>query len=157
MRRILIAECKQEISSFNPVASRLSDFRVAGPKALFALHRGVMSEVAGALSVFEAHSDLELVPGCGIVSITSGGLTTAEAWQHLADQFLSAVRAAGPLDAVYFSLHGAMAADGQLDPEGYLLTETRKIVGETIPLVASFDLHGIITDQCLAACDAIST
>ena len=33
------------------------------------------------------------------------------------------------VDAVYFSLHGAMGADGELDPEGWLLQETRAIAG----------------------------
>jgi len=43
-------------------------------------------------------------------------------------------------------------SDGQeqeLDPEGFLLAETRKILGEDIPIVVSLDLHGILTDRML--------
>ena len=48
-----------------------------------------------------------------------------------------------------------MAAENEDDPEGYLLAEARKILGERIPLVASFDLHGILTDRMLEHADAI--
>lgn len=52
-------------------------------------------------------------------------------------------------------MHGAMASQAEGDPEGYLLSEARKILGEEIPIVVSLDLHGILTDQMLAASDAL--
>ena len=60
------------------------------------------------------------------------------------------------IDGVYFSLHGAMGAEGELDPEGYLLTQTRKIVGNDIPIVISLDLHGILTDRMLRQIDGVA-
>ena len=154
MKRILIAECKQEVSSFNPVASGYASFDVAWGTAVPARHRGVWSEVAGALEVFEAH-DIELLPAYSAVQRTSGGLLTAAGWSRLSGEFLGSLRAAPPVDGVYFALHGAMSADGEDDPEGFLLAEARKILGEQIPIVASFDLHGILTDRILTHCDAI--
>lgn len=155
MRRILIAECKQEVSSFNPVASRYDDFDVAWGAAVLARHRGVWSEIAGALEVFEARDDLELLPAYSATSRTSGGQLAAEDWSRIAAELLQTLREATDVDAVYFSLHGAMSAQGEDDPEGFLLAETRKIVGRQIPIVASFDLHGILTDRMLQHCDAI--
>jgi len=38
------------------------------------------------------------------------------------------------VDGVYFSLHGAMAAANEDDPEGFLLQEARKILGRRVPL-----------------------
>jgi len=58
------------------------------------------------------------------------------------------------VDGVYFSLHGAMATESEGDPEGYLLAETRKILGEQVPIVISLDLHGILTDRMLEQSDA---
>ena len=52
-------------------------------------------------------------------------------------------------------MHGAMASEDELDPEGYLLAETRKILGEDIPIVVSLDLHGILTDRMVEHSDAI--
>src|SRR5205085_5468865 len=76
-------------------------------------------------------------------------------FRRLADELLSALRAAPPVDAAYFSLHGAMGAVGEDDPEGYLLTEARKFLGKRLPLVVSLDLHGILTDRMLEQADAI--
>ena len=36
-----------------------------------------------------------------------------------------------------------------LDPEGYLLEEARKILGNDVPIVISMDLHGILTAKML--------
>jgi microcystin degradation protein MlrC len=65
-------------------------------------------------------------------------------------------QAATGVEGMYFSMHGAMAADGELDPEGYLLTETRKILGPDKPLVISLDLHGIMTDRMLSQIDGVA-
>ena len=156
MKRILIAECQQEIASFNPILSDLDSFRLSKSDELFAEHHGVRSAVSGALKVFGERKDIEPVAGFGACSVTSGGLTTAEAWAHISKNFLDSVRSAGKLDGIYFCLHGAMGAVGELDPEGFLLAETRKIVGEEIPIVASFDLHGVITDKMLRHANAIT-
>jgi microcystin degradation protein MlrC len=47
-----------------------------------------------------------------------------------------------------------MAADNEMDPEGFLLAEARKFLGDKMPLVASYDLHGILTDRMLVQADA---
>jgi microcystin degradation protein MlrC len=52
-------------------------------------------------------------------------------------------------------MHGAMASEEELDPEGWLLAEARKILGEEIPIVVSLDLHGILTDRMVEHSDAI--
>jgi len=155
-RRILLAECIHEISSFNPVPTRYEDFFVSTGERMFARHRGLGSEIAGALGVFADVPGLTPVPTFSARGITSGGTIPAADFRRLADEFLDEVRRAGPVDAAYFALHGAMAAENEFDPEGYLLAEARKILGERIPIVASFDLHGILTDRMLAHTDAIT-
>ena len=155
MPRILINECKQEISSFNPVAGRYKDFAVSFGPELLDCHRGVTSEVGGALSVFAQYPDIEAVPGYSARAITSGGTVADADFARIAKEFLDAVRSARNIDAIYFSLHGAMGAETEHDTEGYLLAQTRKIVGERMPIVTSLDLHGILTDRMLEHCDAI--
>ena len=155
MPRILIAECKQEVSTFNPVPSRYDDFRIVRGEAMIDYHRTVAEEISGALSVVDQASDVELVPSVGASSITSGGVLAADDWAKLSGEILASFRAAGPVDAVYFCLHGAMQADGENDPEGFLLQEARKIFGEQIPIVISLDLHGICTDRMLTHSDAV--
>ena len=156
MPTILVAECKQESSSFNPVRSHYEDFTIAAGNEVLARHRGVRSEMAGALGVFAARSDVRLVPAYSARSITSGGELDAAGFDRIAREFLESIRKAQSPDAVYFSLHGAMVAENEDDTEGYLLAETRKILGEKIPIVSSLDLHGILTDRMLESCDAVA-
>ncbi|MBI2808462.1 MAG: M81 family metallopeptidase [Planctomycetes bacterium] len=155
MPRILVAECIHEICSFNPVPTRYDDFAIKSGQALFDYHRTLGSEVGGALQVFGANPGVEPIPTFGARGITSGGTIAAADFQRLASEFLAALRNHADVDAAYFALHGAMAADGEEDPEGYLLAEARKILGGKIPLVASFDLHGILTDRMIEHTDAI--
>lgn len=154
MPRILIAECKQEVSTFNPVLSGYDDFTIRRGDAILQYHRRVRSEVGGALSVFDAAPGVELVPTYSAHFITSGGTLADTAFQRIARELLASVQAAPQVDGVYFSLHGAMATESEGDPEGYLLAETRKIVGERVPIVISLDLHGILTDRMLEHSDA---
>jgi microcystin degradation protein MlrC len=152
--RILIAECKQEVSTFNPVLSGYEDFTLRHGQAILDYHRQVRSEVGGALSVFDATRSVELVPACSAHFITSGGTLADGAFERLAGELLSSIKAAPKVDGVYFALHGAMATESEGDPEGWLLTEMRKIVGEKVPIVISLDLHGILTDRMLEQSDA---
>jgi microcystin degradation protein MlrC len=154
-RRILIAECKQEVSTFNPHLSGYEDFAVRRGDELLKYHRTVRNEVGGGLNVFDSTPGVELVPAYSAFFITSGGTLAQAAWERIAKEFLDAIRAAPPVDGVYFCMHGAMASERELDPEGHLLAETRKILGEDIPIVVSLDLHGILTDRMIEQSDAI--
>lgn len=154
MPRILIAECKQEVSTFNPVLSGYEDFTMRHGQDILDYHRRVRSEVGGALSVFDATPGVELVPTCSAHFITSGGTLADAAFARIADELLASVKAAPAVDGVYFSLHGAMATESEGDPEGHLLAELRKILGEQVPIVISLDLHGILTDRMLEHSDA---
>jgi microcystin degradation protein MlrC len=155
MPRILIAECKQEVSTFNPYRSVYEDFTIRRDEELLNYHRAVRNEVGGALSVFDATPGVALVPTYSASFITSGGTLAQPDWERLAGEMLDAIRAAPPVDGVYFCMHGAMGSERELDPEGYLLAETRKILGEDIPIVVSLDLHGILTDRMLEHSDAV--
>ncbi len=51
--KILIAECKQEVSTFNPVSSGYEDFTMRHGRVIFDDHQSARSKVGGALSVFD--------------------------------------------------------------------------------------------------------
>jgi microcystin degradation protein MlrC len=155
MPRILIAECKQEVSTFNPHLSGYDDFGIRRGQELLDYHRTVRNEVGGALSVFDDMPSVTLVPAYSAFFITSGGTLAKTDWERIAGEFLNAIRAAPPVDGMYFCMHGAMASEVELDPEGWLLAETRKILGERVPIVVSLDLHGILTDRMIERSHAI--
>ena len=155
MRRILIAECKQEVSTFNPHLSQYADFRIRCGQELLSYHRSVRNEIGGALSVFDELADVEIIPAYSACFVTSGGTLATDAWQRIAAEFIDSIRCAPPVDGVYLCMHGAMASENELDPEGFLLAETRRVLGNDVPIVVSLDLHGILTDRMVEHSDAI--
>ncbi|MCA9084454.1 MAG: M81 family metallopeptidase [Planctomycetaceae bacterium] len=155
MTRILIAECKQEVSTFNPHLSGCDDFVVRFGQDILNYHRNVRNEVGGALSVFESEENVEVVPAYSAFFITSGGTLAQSAWERIAAEFIESVREAPPVDGVYFCMHGAMASELEFDPEGFLIEEARKVLGQDVPIVVSLDLHGILTNRILEQSNAI--
>ena len=155
MPQVIVAECRQEISSFNPIPSRYDDFSVRFGAEVLDYYSTARGEVGGALDVLQAEDGYEVVPTYSAESITSGGTLNANDFERIAGDFLGELKKAGSVDGAYFALHGAMGAEGQDDPEAYLLKESRKILGEDIPIVVSLDLHGVVTDGMLELSDAI--
>ncbi len=153
--RILIVECMQEISSFNPVPSQYENFHIARGEEMRA-QEGLNTALGGALTVLRA-ADMEPVFAIS-ARAGSAGLLSAAGWERLSSEVLAAVSEGveSGIDGVYFSMHGAMGAEGELDPEGYLLAETRRMIGEQTPLVISLDLHGILTDKMLRQIDGLA-
>jgi microcystin degradation protein MlrC len=145
----------QEISSFNPAPSEYENFRIERGGEMRS-QEGLNTALGGALSALQG-AGMEPVFAIS-ARAGSAGLLSAEGWKRLSDEVIAAVAKAaeGGVDGVYFSLHGAMGADGELDPEGYLLQETRRIVGDTTPIVISLDLHGILTDRMLRQIDGLA-
>jgi microcystin degradation protein MlrC len=149
MSRILVAECKQEISSFNPIIGTYDNFTINCGDELLAFHQGRETELAGALEVFAAEPDIEVVPTCGARAPSAGPLAQKD-FERIAAELLEAIEPhATQADGFYFCLHGAMGCTEELDPEGYLLQEIRKLTGPELPIVISQDLHGILTSRML--------
>lgn len=61
--------------------------------------------------------------------------------------------AAGLVDGVYCVMHGAGLVEHDDDPEGTIQTLVRRIVGPHVPIVATYDLHGNISDTDIATID----
>ena len=145
--RILVAELKQETSSFNPRLTLYEDFHQAHGNDLLSARRGTDTEIAGALDVFaEADVAVEPVGGMAAWAVSGGPIREADL-DRLVDEFIDAVARHDELDAAYFCLHGAMAGQQEGDPEGRVLERARQLLGDELPLVVSLDLHAIFTDR----------
>ncbi|HQZ11873.1 MAG TPA: M81 family metallopeptidase [Devosia sp.] len=152
--RILIAQCTQEISSFNPLESEYSDFAIDHGNSQVR-ERGMNTHVGGALSVFDTRTDVDLLWTISARAPSTGPLS-AKGWARLREEILASILPhAGTVDAIYFALHGAMGAVDEPDPEGVLLEAVRKAFGD-IPIVISLDLHGILTDRMLKQVDGLT-
>ncbi len=155
MPRILIAECMQEISSFNPVPSEYDNFTVRRGREILE-QGGRNTAVGGALAIFGGRSGVELIPAYS-ARAGSAGLLSRAGWARLSNEFITEVASrVADADAVYVSMHGAMGADGELDPEGFLLERVREAAGPDLPIVISLDLHGILTARMLRQIDGLA-
>src|SRR5215813_9679532 len=88
--RILVAECMQEISSFNPVLSRYENFHIERGEEMRA-QEGLNTALGGALPVLRA-AGMEPV---FTISVRAGsaGLLSAAGWNRLSAEILAAVSA----------------------------------------------------------------
>lgn len=107
------------------------------------------------LDVLEKTAGVTAVPGFGAWAYSSDGTLSSEGFRTLAEGFLGAVGVNRDVDGIYLCLHGSMVAADEMDPEGRLLEETRRIVGEDVPIVVSLDLHGVLTERLLRQADAV--
>lgn len=79
---------------------------------------------------------------------------TRDAFERIAGEICAAAKKGG-FDAIYLDLHGAMVCEHAPDGEGELIRRLRAIVGPDIPIVASLDLHGNITEESLESSDGL--
>jgi len=75
-------------------------------------------------------------------------------FEELLDTITRGLKAALPLDGVYFCAHGAAITTEEDDPEGALFERIRDIVGPDVPVVATFDLHANVSDRMVDKIDA---
>ncbi len=101
-------------------------------------------EVGGFYTAMDRNPGVSVVPGFVAWGVP-GGKVTAEAFQALTQRLYDGIRAAGPLDGVYLSLHGAMVADGEDDCEGLILQRVRALVGDGVRIVVSLDWPACVT------------
>ena len=88
-------------------------------------------------------------------SACPSGPVTAACYNELKQGMLERLQASGQVDGVLLALHGAAAAESAGDLEGDLLTAVRGIIGPTVPLVATLDLHAHVTPDMVWHADAL--
>src|ERR1700761_6111809 len=81
------------------------------------------------------------------------GWVTEEAFEALTGKMIEGLKAEGPFDGVYLSLHGAMAVRGVARPEAELARRGRAAVGPKAGIAATLDLHGNEDDEFLRHAD----
>ena len=154
--RIAIASYGQETSSFSPVPTTLETYELYGlfeGEQILEKCREV-GAIGGFMQTVDAELEWTPVPIIHGWAGASGPLT-AETLHHFAKKIADGLKEAGPLDAMYFALHGAAVADGVHDTEAYLLYIVRQVIGEEVPLVISLDHHANLTQAMVAQVDAL--
>ena len=143
MTRIGIAGIAIESSTFSPHRTTVDDFRVTRGADLLARY------------AFLDFPDIEWVPLLHAVSLP-GGAVTEETYAALSEEIYARLRAAGPLDGLFFDIHGAMSVLGRVDVEADLIEGIRAVIGPDVLVSASMDLHGNVSRRLARALDLIT-
>ncbi|QLG61055.1 M81 family metallopeptidase [Halorarum salinum] len=116
--------------------------------------RGTETAVGGVIDVAD-EEDVELVHTVSAFA-TPGGVVDDETYDFYTDRILTGVRDhIDELDGVILPLHGAMVSESHTDGEGPLIEAVRDLVGESIPIVVTLDLHGNVSERMVEAADAL--
>jgi microcystin degradation protein MlrC len=154
-KRIAIAQVKQETNTFTPVPCTLEDFKQVGlyHESDFLDKFRKVAEIGGFLDALQEYGmEAEVVPLLRALG-HAGGRVEKKAAEFFKERLVEGLRKAMPLDGMFFSLHGAAAAEHTDDLEGYLLEAVRSIVGPDLPLVVTLDHHANITEKMVALSD----
>ena len=149
MPRIAVLGYSHETNTFAPEHNDRPDARMlVGEEILAKAHP---KSYIGGFIEGATRPDVELVPIVDVHPI-HGGLIHADVFEHYRDLIIDGLLEAGPLDGVYFALHGAMAVEHPYaDAEASILRAARHALGEEIPFVGTYDFHSIYTDWEVSA------
>jgi microcystin degradation protein MlrC len=159
MTRIAVGGFLHETNTFAPTKATYDAFvhgggwpsMVRGNEVLTI--RNINVGLAGFIGAAEANG-WELAPTI-FAAATPSAHVTKDAYERIAKVMVDGIGSAGPIDAVYLDLHGAMVAEHFDDGEGEILSRVRKVIGKDVPLVVSLDLHANVTPDMVEHADAL--
>lgn len=144
--RVLVGEFKHETNVFCSSRTGIPQFQARSLKMadeIIPFFKGVRVELGGIIAGCEEEG-LEMIPSVA-ANAMPGGLVTREAMEFVKGEMLKAIAAAGSVDGILLSLHGAMVVEDSQDGEGELLSALREAVGPNVPIMASLDHHTNLT------------
>ena len=154
--RVLYGQLEHETNSFSVVPTDIASFRamwyLAGADIAPRL-RGTNSEIGGFLDAGERHG-WTMVPTLAALAYSSAPMRTG-VWEEIAAAFTEPARRRGPFDGVLLALHGACVTESTEDADGELLAQLRAIVGPTVPIAVTLDLHANVSDRMAAVADIL--
>ena len=160
MSRIAVGGFLHETNTFAPTRATYADFVHGGGWPAMTMGADVLKTMrhinvglAGFIGEAEKHG-WELVPTV-FAAASPCAHVTKDAFERIAKVIVDGIANAGPLDAVYLDLHGAMVSEHFDDGEGEILRRVREVIGDRLPLVVSLDLHANVTPEMVHRADAL--
>lgn len=158
-RRIAIAGFQHETNTFAPMPTAYDDFAAGGSWPAMTQGSQVI-EVFSDLNIpiggfIQAADDWELIPVLWAAAEPAGYVATS-GFDAVMAMICEGIKNAGPIDGVYLDLHGAMVVDDYEDGEGEIVRRVRELIGDSIPIAVSLDLHGNVFPQFFELCDVVT-
>jgi microcystin degradation protein MlrC len=148
--RVALLGFSIECNRFAPIAFEI-DFRartLLGGATMLDNARSAAPMMLGEMPGFVADMDAAgpWQPRPGLLAMAEpNGPVSQEFFDRMMVQWETDLRSAGDLDGVYCVLHGAGLTVNDHDPEGTLLAMVRRVAGDTVPVVATYDLHANVS------------
>ena len=143
--RIAVAGIHIESSTFTPYVSTADDFIVTCGEQL--MERFYWRDEDWA-------TQIEWIPVLHARALP-GGVVERGAYDAWKAEIVEGLAAAGPLDGLFFDIHGAMSVQGMDDAEGDLINAIRSVIGPEPMVSASMDLHGNVSQDLFDGCDIL--
>src|SRR6186713_2636790 len=145
--RIAVMHFSHETVTFLPYDTTTEDFIYEGSPARGEALLSSQPEgyIGGFVKVAREHANVELVgieSPLGSKKGSGSGWITKEAFEHFVDKMVADLKAQGPFDGAYLSLHGAMGVRDVARPESIIARRVREVVGPKAFIVGTFDPHG---------------
>ena len=155
--RIAIGQLWQESNTFNPLPTTRADFEH------FGIVRGAeliermadTNELGGFIQSLRRWPEQPEIVGLVRLPAWPSGAATSDTFAWIRREMTDALRRVLPVDAVLLALHGALVAEQTPDVEGDVLHAFRAMIGPSVPLVATLDLHANITERMVRGADAL--
>lgn len=151
--RVAIARMSHETNTFSTVQTRLEDYDPCYGDEVVDVYGGTKTEVGGFIDVLRGKEG-EIVPIMAASATPSGPINRRD-FDFMAERIVDGIRGGGKLDGVLLSLHGAMVAEGVPEAEGTLLQRVRRLVGASLPVMCTLDLHAMVSALMVKHVDAV--
>src|SRR6202521_6455784 len=113
----------------------------------------MLPETPGFVAAMDAAGPWQAI-GIALAMSEPSGPVEHGFFEELLETISRGLTAALPLDGVYICAHGAALTTAEDDPEGVLFETVRQVVGDRVPVVATFDLHANVSDRMVDLIDA---
>jgi microcystin degradation protein MlrC len=157
--RVISAEILHETNTFNRKSTDLSSFSA---RCLYYGNNAIderaqsNTEIAGFVQC-AAQFGWSLIHTVSAHAEPSGMVTNAT-FEHLVGVVVAGITEAvktGPIDAVLLALHGAMVVESDEDGDGAILERIRNVLGPSVIIAATLDLHANVTRRMCRNADIL--
>ncbi len=160
MALIAVGGFQHETNTFAPTKADYSAFASGGGRPGVQFGEAIAPALAGANipatgAIDALHALGHKTVGLAWAWASPSAQVTDDAFERIAGEIVRRLTEAGPVDAVYLDLHGAMVTEQHDDGEGELLARVRRVVGARVPIVASLDLHANVTRAMIDLADGL--
>jgi microcystin degradation protein MlrC len=158
--KIFVAGLHHETNTFAPSPADWAAFECGAGYPAYSRGPAMLEQMQGTSLAVGGFAEVARELGWTLLpSVWAGAMpsnrVTRDAFERLCGEIIEDLQRGG-FDAIFLDLHGAGVAEGVDDMEGELLARMRAVVGPSMPIVGTLDLHANVTERMLRLASALS-